>query len=65
MEFDDRFNAVRAVTSPAAIEPQARANCEQIAREAIERLGAVGVFAVEFFVDENADAAHNQRLVPT
>ena len=53
MEFDDRFNAVSTVTSPASISAEVQLECEKIARQAVNALDGVGVFAVEFFVDDD------------
>ena len=60
MEFDDRFNAVASVTSPAVIPVELQRTCEAVARRAVDRLGAVGVFAVEFFIDEVAGVYINE-----
>ena len=55
MEFDERFNAVSTVISPASISAEVQLECENIAREAVNALDGVGVFAVEFFVaDDNS-----------
>jgi 5-(carboxyamino)imidazole ribonucleotide synthase len=50
MEFDDRFNAVATVTSPAAVSPELQRSCEALANRAIASLEGVGVFAIEFFI---------------
>lgn len=50
MEFDERFNAVSLVTSPAAVSLDIQQSCQALARHAIEKLDGIGVFAVEFFV---------------
>ncbi len=60
MEFDDRFNAVASVTSPAAMPVELQRTCEAVARRAVARLGAAGVFAVEFFIDEEARVYINE-----
>jgi 5-(carboxyamino)imidazole ribonucleotide synthase len=60
MEFDARFNAVASVTSPAVIPVELQETCEAVARRAVARLGAVGVFAVEFFIDEEARVYVNE-----
>lgn len=60
MEFDARFNAVASVTSPAVIPVELQETCEAVARRAVARLGAVGVFAVEFFIDEEARVYINE-----
>ena len=60
MGFDDRFNAVHSVTCPAAIPDSLRSECERIARRCVDRLGAVGVFAVELFVDERDQVYINE-----
>lgn len=55
MEFDERFNAVATVVSPAAASAEVQVACEKIAQQAVKALAGVGVFAVEFFVtDDNA-----------
>jgi 5-(carboxyamino)imidazole ribonucleotide synthase len=51
MTFDDRYNAVHSVASPAQVEPALVEEAERIALEAIGRLDTPGVFAVELFVD--------------
>lgn len=50
MEFDERFNAVATVTSPAAVSLELQRACEALAKRAISSLTGVGVFAIEFFI---------------
>lgn len=55
MAFDDHFNAVNEVCSPARIDETLRRRCESLARQAATRMHGAGVFAVELFItDDNA-----------
>ncbi|NRB70844.1 MAG: ATP-grasp domain-containing protein [Xanthomonadales bacterium] len=60
MDFDARYNAVHAVSSPAEVAPELVARCEQIARQAIASLDTPGVFAVELFVDPAGEVTINE-----
>lgn len=51
MTFDERYNAVYSVSSPAQAEPALVERAREIALEAIGRLDTPGVFAVELFID--------------
>ncbi len=60
MSFDGRFNAVARVDSPALIDRELRHRCENIALRAVEELRGAGVFAVELFVDSDAEIYINE-----
>lgn len=60
MAFDDRYNAVHSVASPAQVEPALVEEAERIALEAIGRLTTPGVFAVELFVDPDRQVTINE-----
>lgn len=55
MDFDERFNAVSAVISPALVPAEVQLECEALALQAVNALDGVGVFAIEFFIaDDNS-----------
>jgi 5-(carboxyamino)imidazole ribonucleotide synthase len=53
MVFCPETNLVTHLFSPANIENVIAEEAEKIARKTIEKLGGIGVFAVEMFVDSN------------
>lgn len=63
MTFDDRYNAVHSVTSPAEADPALVAEAQRVALDAVARLDTPGVFAVELFVDAN-DAVTINEISP-
>ncbi len=60
MAFDPALNAVRTVATPATIEPRIQLSCDTIARDAVQRLGSAGVFAVELFVTAEGEVFINE-----
>lgn len=60
MTFDERYNAVHSVTSPAEASDELSTAAMRIARDAIGRLDTAGVFAVELFVDANDHVTINE-----
>jgi 5-(carboxyamino)imidazole ribonucleotide synthase len=60
MTFDDRYNAVHSVTSPAEASPELISEARRIALDAISRLDTPGVFAVELFVDSTDHVTINE-----
>jgi 5-(carboxyamino)imidazole ribonucleotide synthase len=60
MDFDERFNAVFSVRSPASVPAQVQHECEKIARRAVNALDGVGVFAVEFFIGDDNQVYINE-----
>ena len=60
MTFDDRYNAVHSVTSPAEAGDALVETAATVARSAIERLDTPGVFAVELFVDSENRVTINE-----
>lgn len=60
MTFDERYNAVHSVTSPAEVDPGLVSHAREIALDAIGRLATPGVFAVELFVDREGTVTINE-----
>ena len=60
MEFDPQLNAVSTVVSPGLLEESVQQSCMTIARNAVQDLGSVGVFAVELFVTQDNDVFINE-----
>lgn len=60
MTFDNRYNAVHSVSSPAEASATLTAEAERIALDAIGRLDTPGVFAVELFVDPDDHVTINE-----
>ena len=60
MAFDHELNILDAVVQPTGLSQQLDAEAESLASRVIGQLGAVGVFAVEMFVDENGGLLVNE-----
>jgi 5-(carboxyamino)imidazole ribonucleotide synthase len=53
MHFDERANICTHVCYPTEIDPRLEADAAQISLASVEAIGAVGVVAVELFLDTN------------
>lgn len=60
MEFDPDANLVSALVSPAAIEASVADKAQRIAIELIDKLGLVGLLAVEFFLNKDGSIWVNE-----
>ncbi|MFK8050041.1 MAG: 5-(carboxyamino)imidazole ribonucleotide synthase [Halioglobus sp.] len=60
MDFDERFNAVSSVMSPASIPEQLQQECETLARRAVNALEGIGVFAIELFIAQDGSIYINE-----
>jgi len=60
MEFNTQSNLVEFLFSPAQISETIAQKCESVALDCIQKLGGVGLFAVELFVDENQNVFVNE-----
>ena len=59
-EFNPEANLVEFLFSPADIDPAVEEKAQAIARTVIEKLGMVGVLAVEFFLTKDGDVLVNE-----
>jgi 5-(carboxyamino)imidazole ribonucleotide synthase len=53
MAFDEGFNALSTVVTPADIPSTLAEEAVTLAKDIVQRLGEVGVFAVEMFIDRD------------
>jgi 5-(carboxyamino)imidazole ribonucleotide synthase len=60
MEFNPQANLVEFLCSPARIDETVQQNAIEIARKVIDRMGLVGILAVEMFVTRNGDVLVNE-----
>ncbi|MBU3660784.1 MAG: 5-(carboxyamino)imidazole ribonucleotide synthase [Flavobacteriales bacterium] len=59
-EFNPEANLVEFLFAPAEISPEIEKQAANLAVELIEKLGMVGLLAVEFFLDENGNLLVNE-----
>lgn len=59
-EFNTEANLVEFLFAPAEISPEIEKQAANLAVELIEKLGMVGLLAVEFFLDENGNLLVNE-----
>jgi len=52
MSFDTSGNVLRHVVCPAQVGTAIKTRAQALARDVIERLGGIGIFAVELFLDQ-------------
>ncbi len=60
MEFNQEANLVEFLYSPANITPNLEKEAQKLAKQVIEKLGLVGVLAVEFFVTKTGHLLVNE-----
>ncbi|MFM9008733.1 MAG: 5-(carboxyamino)imidazole ribonucleotide synthase [Bacteroidota bacterium] len=60
MEFNPQANLVEFLCSPARIDESVQQNAIAIARKVIDKMGLVGILAVEMFVMRNGDVLVNE-----
>ena len=60
MVFDDETNIVEKLICPSTISDQQAEKAIQLAIEIIEKLGMVGLLAVEFFIDDKGEVIVNE-----
>lgn len=60
MIFHPQANLVEYLFSPARIEEEMAQKADQMARDLIEKLGMVGLLAVEFFIDRSGNLLVNE-----
>ncbi len=59
-EFNPEANLVEFLFAPAEISAEIEKNAAKLAIDVIEKLGMVGLLAVEFFLDENGNLLVNE-----
>lgn len=59
-EFNPEANLVELLFSPANITPEVEEKAQAIAKKIIEKLGMVGVLAVEFFLTKDGEVLVNE-----
>ena len=59
-EFNPIANLVEFLFSPASVSPEIEEKARKIAIDVIDKLGMVGILAVEFFLLENGDLLVNE-----
>ncbi len=64
-EFNPEANLVEFLFSPAKISPETEKSAQEIAHTIIQKLGMVGVLAVEFFVLEDGSVLVNEMAPRT
>ncbi len=60
LEFNPKANLVEFLFSPASVSAEVEAEAQRIAREVAERLGIVGLLAVELFLDREGKVMVNE-----
>lgn len=60
LEFNPQANLVEFLFSPAKVSAEVEAEAQRIAREVAERLGIVGLLAVELFLDREGNVLVNE-----
>lgn len=60
MEFDATLNSVHTVAIPASIPATLCSDAEALARTVVEKLGGIGVFAIEMFVTNAGELLINE-----
>ncbi|MEX0596144.1 MAG: ATP-grasp domain-containing protein, partial [Candidatus Paceibacterota bacterium] len=60
MEFNPISNLVEYLFSPAEVSQEIELKCENIAKDCIEKLNGVGLFAVEMFLSEQGEVFVNE-----
>ncbi len=64
-EFNPEANLVEFLFSPAKISPETEKSAQEIAHTIIQKLGMVGILAVEFFVLEDGSVLVNEMAPRT
>lgn len=60
MSFDGPGHVLRHAVAPAPLLPQLTERAQRLARDVVERLGGVGLYAVEMFLTDDGDILINE-----